>query len=149
MAKHEENKIKKENYQVKNILADNLRLLRNIKGVSQESIAKELHMSRSCYNYIENGVHMPDFVTLCQISEYYNVSLDYMLTIDISRHIMSIIARDKTETEALIFLNKYMRLSQGGKAQVRKRIAALKKQEEEYNIFPWNYDDPQKEETEE
>lgn len=149
MTKQEDNKINKEQHQVSNILANNLRLLRYIKGVSQEKLAVELHMSRSCYNYLENGAHLPDFITLCQISEYYNVSLDYMLTFDISKHIMSIIAKDKTETEALIFINKYMRLSQGGKAQVRKRIKSLKRMEEEFSFFPWKYDNPRKEETEE
>lgn len=131
------------------ILADNLRLLRYIKGVSQEKIAVELHMSRSCYNALENGAHMPDFVTLCQIAEYYDVSLDYMLTFDISKHIMSLITRDRTEIEAIVFINKYMRLSQGGKAQVRKRIKALKRMEKEFTFFPWKYDTAEKEETEE
>ena len=139
MKRLENNKIKKDMYLAKHVLARNLRLLRSIKGVSQETVARVLKISRSCYNYLESGAHTPDFNTLCMLASYYNVSLDYLLTFDISEHIMSIIKREKSEMDALAFLNKYMQLSQGGKAQVRKRIESLKDAEDRFNIFPWDY----------
>jgi len=139
MKRLEENKMKKDTYLVKQILARNLRLLRNIKGVSQDNVAHELHVSRSCYNYIESGSHTPDFHTLCRLSAYYDVSLDYLLTFDIAEHIMSIIKREKSEMEAVDFLNKYLQLSQGGRAQIQKRIEDLKEMEKDFSIFPWDY----------
>ena len=139
------NKEKKDMYLAKQVLAKNLRLLRNIKGINQENVACYLNVSRSCYNYLENGYHTPDFHTLCQLAEYYDVSLDYLLTFDITEHIISIIGKEKSELEALAFLNKYMQLSYGGKVQIQRRIAQLKAEEDEFCIFPWDYQCKQEE----
>ena len=85
----EENKCRRDMYQAHKYISKNLRLLRYIKGLSQEQAADMLHMSRSCYCTLENGLKMPDIITLYDISTFYDISLDYLLSFDITEHMLS------------------------------------------------------------
>ena len=58
---------------------DNLRLLRNQKGMSQQKLAELLNLSQqSIYKY-ENGLAEPDIQTLTELSELFDVSIDYIV----------------------------------------------------------------------
>lgn len=136
----EKHKHRKEMYQAHKYIAKNLRLLRYIKGLSQEQTAEMLHMSRSCYCHLESGSKVPDLVTICQISEFFDISLDYLLTFDITHHLLSLLKRGNNELEAHRFMEKYLQLSHGAKQQIRSRIEHLMEYENEFNLFPWDYD---------
>lgn len=135
----QENKRRKEMYQAHKHIAKNLRLLRYIKGISQEQAAKLFHMSRSCYCHLESGSKVPDLITIYRISEYFDVSLDYLLSFDMTEHLLSLLKRDKTELEAQSFIKKYLKLSHGARQQINMRIEMLVDQEQENNLFPWDY----------
>lgn len=53
--------------------------LRKEKGVTQKDLAEYLQISRQAYANYEAGNRNPDFETLIKISEYFNVSVDYLL----------------------------------------------------------------------
>ena len=53
--------------------------LRKEKGVRQIDIANMLKVSKQCYSNYENGLREPDFNTLQKLSEYFGVSIDYIL----------------------------------------------------------------------
>ena len=58
---------------------NNLRLLRNQKGMSQQKLAELLHISQqSIYKY-ENNLAEPDIQTLTELSELFDVSIDYIV----------------------------------------------------------------------
>lgn len=58
---------------------NNLRLLRNQKGISQQKLADLLNLSQqSIYKY-ENGLAEPDIQTLKELSELFDVSIDYIV----------------------------------------------------------------------
>lgn len=135
----EKNKRRKQMYQAHKHIAKNLRLLRYIKGLSQEQTAQMLHMSRSCYCHLESGSKVPDLITVYQISRFFDISLDYLLTFDITEHLLSLLKRDNNHLEAHHFMEKYLQLSHGAKQQIRSRIDLLIDEEEEYNLFPWDY----------
>ncbi len=135
----QENKRRKEMYQAHKHIARNLRLLRYIKGISQEQAAKLFHMSRSCYCHLESGAKVPDLITIYRISEYFDVSLDYLLSFDITDHILSLLKRDETELEAQNFIEKYLKLSHGARQQINTRIESLADKEHGSNLFPWDY----------
>lgn len=140
-ARVEANKRRKEMYQVQKHLGRNLRLLRYLHDIKQDTIAKYLMISRSSYRYIEAGERIPSLEMLCRISKYYDVSLDYLLGFDISEHILSIIKIRSDSSESLRFIEEYFKLSHGAQEQIRHRISELIDKEYGFNNFPWKYED--------
>lgn len=53
--------------------------LRNKKGLTQSDLAKLLNVSDRTIGYYENGQRDPDTNTLKILSEYFDVSVDYLL----------------------------------------------------------------------
>ncbi len=56
-----------------------LREIRKKKGYSQLKVAFDLNISREALSYYENGKRSPDVEMLCRMSEYFNVSIDYLI----------------------------------------------------------------------
>ena len=54
--------------------------IRNKKGYSQLKVAMDLNMSRESLSYYENGKRSPDIETLLILSDYFDVSIDYLIT---------------------------------------------------------------------
>jgi len=60
---------------------ERLKLLRKERGLLQKDIADFLNISKSAYGYYEQGRNEPDIQTIVKLSEFYNVSADYLLGI--------------------------------------------------------------------
>ncbi len=56
-----------------------LREIRKKKGFSQQKIALDLSISREALSYYENGKRSPDVQMLRQLSDYFDVSIDYIV----------------------------------------------------------------------
>lgn len=56
-----------------------LKELRKQKQMSQIRLAIELNMSQSTVSRYETGYHQADYKTLVIISDYFDVSVDYLL----------------------------------------------------------------------
>lgn len=57
-----------------------LREIRKKKGYSQLKVAMDLCISREALSYYENGKRSPDTDMLIKLSEYFHVSIDYLIT---------------------------------------------------------------------
>lgn len=57
----------------------NLRLLRKLHKVTQESLAQAINTTRSCISNYEHGTRQPDGETIRLIADYFEVSVDYLL----------------------------------------------------------------------
>ena len=57
-----------------------LREIRNKKGYSQLKVAMDLSISREALSYYENGKRSPDVDMLILLSQYFDVSIDYLIT---------------------------------------------------------------------
>lgn len=57
-----------------------LREIRRRKGYSQLKVAMELNISREALSYYENGKRSPDTHMLVLLSEYFDVSIHYLIT---------------------------------------------------------------------
>lgn len=57
-----------------------LRLIRKKKGLTQQRVAMDLNISREALSYYETGKRSPDTQMLLLLSEYFNVSIDYLIT---------------------------------------------------------------------
>ena len=57
-----------------------LRAVRKKKKWSQLKVAMDLSISREVLSYYETGKHSPDVDMLVRLSEYFDVSIDYLIT---------------------------------------------------------------------
>ena len=56
-----------------------LRKIRKQKGYNQLKVAMDLSISRESLSYYENGKRSPDVQLLLLLSDYFNVSIDYLI----------------------------------------------------------------------
>jgi len=61
---------------------DKLKALRTAKALSQEQLAKKLHITKSMISAYENSVRLPSYDVLIKIALFFNVSFDYLFGFD-------------------------------------------------------------------
>ena len=61
------------------ILGEKLRQLRNSKSMSQEKFAEEMNVTRQAVSKWELDQSLPEMDKLIEISDYFNVTLDYLV----------------------------------------------------------------------
>ena len=57
-----------------------LKLIRKQKQLNQLKVAMDLSISREALSYYENGKRSPNIEMLVALSNYFNVSIDYLIT---------------------------------------------------------------------
>ena len=57
-----------------------LKEIRKKKKLNQLKVAYDLSISREAISYYENGKRSPNLEMLVKFSEYFNVSIDYLIT---------------------------------------------------------------------
>lgn len=66
-------------------ISKNIAHLRKIKSLSQETMADELHITRSRLSSWEESRASPPIELLIRLSEYFNVSIDSLVKVDLTR----------------------------------------------------------------
>ena len=72
------------------MLNENIKLLRQAKGLSQVELSKALGVTKQCVSNWENDNVVPSIEMLVKIADYFKVTTDYLLgrtqavTIDVS-----------------------------------------------------------------
>lgn len=67
---------------LKNIIADNIVLLRKEKGLTQAQLAEKLNYSDKAVSKWERGESLPDVAVLKSLAEILGVTVDYLLESD-------------------------------------------------------------------
>ncbi|MGG3924938.1 helix-turn-helix transcriptional regulator [Metabacillus fastidiosus] len=62
------------------MLGNRIAELRKLKGLSQYELADRLGFSRGKLSNYEQGSRQPDYETLKKIADYFDVSLDFLIT---------------------------------------------------------------------
>lgn len=135
-----ENKLKKDLYRSNTTTSKNLRFLRLVYGYTQQEMANVLGLSRSAYYAIECGSRQMSFETLCALSDFYEIDMNYLVTLDICEQILNMIKADQERVRASVFLDRYFALSRCGKEQIREEIFGIYEHESRFRKFPWNYE---------
>ena len=65
--------------EVVSMLAENLALLRNIRGMTQEEVAEVIGISRQSYSKWEQGETIPDIEKCDRLAKFYRVSIDALV----------------------------------------------------------------------
>lgn len=63
-------------------LSNKLKALRKKNNFTQESLARELGVTKSVISAYEKGIRMPSYDILVHIAEIFNVSTDYLLGLE-------------------------------------------------------------------
>lgn len=72
-------------------LSERLKELRRQNNISQNALAKQMNLTRATVNAWEMGISCPNAQSLVMLSQYFKVSVDYLLglnnreTIDITQ----------------------------------------------------------------
>lgn len=61
------------------MFGERLKKLRENKNLTQEQLAKKLHVVKSTISMYESNIRIPGADTLNELSKYFNVSTDYLL----------------------------------------------------------------------
>ena len=56
-----------------------LKIIRKQRGFNQLKVAMDLCISRESLSYYENGKRSPDIQMLLLLSDYFNVSIDFLI----------------------------------------------------------------------
>lgn len=64
------------------MLSDNIVMLRNINGYSQEEVAERIGISRQAYSKWEKGETIPDVERCLKLAELYDTTLDALVTFE-------------------------------------------------------------------
>ena len=56
-----------------------LKIIRKQKNLNQLKVALDLNISREALSHYENGKRSPDVTMLRALSEYFNVSIDFLI----------------------------------------------------------------------
>lgn len=57
-----------------------LKKIRKLKNLNQQKVAMDLNISREALSFYENGKREPSLAMLVNMSRYFNVSIDYLIT---------------------------------------------------------------------
>ncbi|MBR6610376.1 MAG: helix-turn-helix transcriptional regulator [Oscillospiraceae bacterium] len=57
-----------------------LKSIRKRLQLNQQKVALDLNISREALSHYENGKRQPSLELLVQMSEYFNVSINYLIT---------------------------------------------------------------------
>ena len=109
-------------------LKDRLKELRLERNLLQKDIAELLNITASAYGYYEQGKRIPDSDTINLLSDYFNVSLDYLMgKTNIRQSADNIINSNSTEyTIALHSDTDYDELPQDAKDEINNFIEYVK-----------------------
>lgn len=79
------------------MLSDRIRLLREERGMRQEDLAVQLHVSASAIGMYEQGRRMPALDTLVDMAQIFSVTVDYLATGNGSPHFAAVGHPDRPE----------------------------------------------------
>ena len=69
-----------ENKQLKdNIVGERIQSLRKERGMSLDSLGKELGVSKAYISYIERGERQPGRNILVRLADFFNTDIDWMM----------------------------------------------------------------------
>ena len=57
-----------------------LKIVRKTRNLNQQKVAMDLNISREALSYYENGKREPSLQLLVRMSDYFNVSINYLIT---------------------------------------------------------------------
>ena len=116
------------------LLYKNIRLLRKVKGISQEKLANAIHLTRTTYCSYEKESKPIDLQTIDALARLYDISFDSLVNYDLSEAPMNRVYFVEENKELAELLNAYQYLSIPSKFLLSHRLDML--QNKEKALYP-------------
>lgn len=101
---------------------ENLKALREEKGISQQKLAEKIKTNQQNIHRYEHGFYEPDIQTLKLLAGFFETSIDYLVgNTNIRNKIESIQPFDLNTDEAVL-IEKYRRLGRNARGSVMNMI---------------------------
>ena len=84
------------------VLKDNIKKYRKEMGLTQEELAEALGVTTGAVSKWENGNNVPDVMTLMELADFFNISMDVLFSFDLSSKKI-----DDIESEVMSLLQDY------------------------------------------
>lgn len=110
--------------------AGNLKYLRETRNITQEQLAEYLQVSRPTIAGYETKSRQPDFERLEKISQFFNVSIDYLLTGSDLTTDANVLKKTNEKSIDQNVLSGYRKLSLESKQDTLKYIELLQLRDE-------------------
>lgn len=99
-------------------------LLRKEKGLNQVGLGMKLNVSQKMISAYESGIHQPSIETLIQLSEIFDVSVDYLIGNSDIRSKAEALTKDTNDLEIKL-LDSFKKLDKDNQQQAIGIIFAL------------------------
>jgi putative transcriptional regulator len=63
-------------------MTNNLKVLRAIKNISQEDLAKQIEVSRQTINAMEKGKYVPSTVLALKLARFFEISVEKVFSLE-------------------------------------------------------------------
>ena len=100
-------------------MIQNLKVLRNKKGISQQKLADAVGVSQQSINKYENHKIEPDIETLIKIADFFETSVDYLIGHTDIDHIIEEMTSCTLNDEEMQLINRYRQLSPKQKSGIQ------------------------------
>ena len=92
-------------------MIQNLKILRNKNGISQQKLADAVGVSQQSINKYENHKIEPDIDTLIKIADFFETSVDYLIGHTDIDHVIEEVTLCTLNDEEIQLINSYRQLS--------------------------------------
>lgn len=103
-------------------LSEQLFLLRQQKGLSQEQLAVKLQMQQSAISKYERGENVPSIEALIEMAKIFECSMDYLLGLSSIRNPYT--SEHFTPQEAEVIF-RYRKLNHDNRVRLDERLSAM------------------------
>lgn len=118
------------NLNMQNLVAQNMKKMRNVFGYTQAEIAEELHINRSTYTQYESGRKVPSTDTLIDLAAFYDIRLDVLLDANTNTFIQRMFSQDRYRNDIAQLINAYHKLSPYAQGKLVERAEMLLENEQ-------------------
>lgn len=115
-------------------LGRRIKELRSEKGIRQEELARDIGVSKGSVSVWERDLRKPEYNTLQQLCEYFQVNLGYLLGEDVDRSLVQpsdddLVKWEKEDEQQLLvgFVRRFLKLSPDMQDVVKQTLVAAYK----------------------
>ena len=101
---------------------ERIKELREAKGLNQQGLALKLNLSQSTISYYETGERKPDLDALLRMSDFFDVSVDFLIG---KSNIRKYSIIDDKDADSINFIDMYSKLTLIQKKHVSAFVQGL------------------------
>ena len=103
-------------------IGENLKFIRELRGITRDKMASLLHMSGASYTALETGQRVASSDDLEQIAKFTRISMEELIHEDLRKRLQFEMLVACTSMTPDVFIREYNKLSESGKMHIARQI---------------------------